>query len=118
MDRSYDPSFKEQQSSYYTDLKPLLSKKSEQEVFKQALELAKATPDWQIEITDPKNLTIEGTATTAIMRFKDDFVIRITKTPSGAKVDMRSKSRLGKADFAANAKRIQSFFANLNSKIN
>ncbi len=55
---------------------------------------------------------IEGVDTSWLFRFKDDFVIEVRPDGAdGSLVHMRSKSRDGKGDVGANAKRIRAFFA-------
>ncbi len=67
-------------------------------------------------------VVVEGVAITRLMRFKDDFVIRIRQEPFGAakggageggspsvRVDMRSASRVGKGDLGTNAARVRGF---------
>ena len=71
--------------------------------------VAQKQSGWTLRAVDPATRTIEGTATTRMFHFRDDFVIRVTQSGDGAVVDMRSKSRDGKGDLGANAKRIQSF---------
>ncbi|MEM8771052.1 MAG: DUF1499 domain-containing protein [Pseudomonadota bacterium] len=41
--------------------------------------------------------------------FIDDFVVRVSPSPSGAILDIRSKSRVGGSDLGANAKRVRTF---------
>jgi len=54
---------------------------------------------------------LEGVATTAIMRFKDDFVFVCKQDSAGnTVVHGRSKSRLGSSDWGANAHRILQYF--------
>ena len=53
----------------------------------------------------------EATATTKLMRFKDDISIEVRPGSSGSEVHMRSKSRLGRGDFGANAQRIEKFLS-------
>lgn len=70
---------------------------------------------------------IEGIAVTWVMRFRDDFAIRLTEVPvmvgtagqdaASLRVDMRSASRLGKGDLGANANRIQAYMAALSSRL-
>ena len=43
----------------------------------------------------------------------DDVVIRITPSGGGSRVDMRSKSRVGRSDAGANARRIEEFLARM-----
>lgn len=49
---------------------------------------------------------IEAIARTPIMGFRDDVAVRIRPTREGARVDIRSASRYGTADFGANAMRV------------
>lgn len=53
---------------------------------------------WSIAHKDEASGQVEGIATTLLMRYKDDFVIRITEMQGTGecRVDMRSKSRMGK----------------------
>lgn len=41
--------------------------------------------------------------------FYDDVVVRVTPTPNGARVDVRSLSRVGGSDVGTNARRIRAF---------
>jgi uncharacterized protein (DUF1499 family) len=54
---------------------------------------------------------IEAVSTSQWFGFKDDFIVRITPTESGARVDVRSKSRVGLSDLGANAERVRAFMA-------
>ncbi|MFV1987792.1 MAG: DUF1499 domain-containing protein [Gemmatimonadota bacterium] len=54
--------------------------------------------------------TIEATHTSFWFGFKDDVVIRIEPVVGGARVDMRSISRVGKSDLGMNADRVSEFF--------
>lgn len=69
-------------------------------------------------ITFAEDGIIEGVAITKIMRFRDDFVFRFKEQPDGSIiVDGRSKSRLGKGDFGANANRIRDYFAAIRQEL-
>lgn len=52
---------------------------------------------------------IEASVNSFWFGFTDDIVIRITQTPSGSIIDLRSASRVGKGDLGENAKRIKLF---------
>ncbi|MGB5344856.1 MAG: DUF1499 domain-containing protein [Woeseia sp.] len=54
---------------------------------------------------------IEATATTFWFGFKDDVVVRVVAAGSGSKLDIRSKSRVGRSDVGANAARIRRFLS-------
>jgi uncharacterized protein (DUF1499 family) len=60
---------------------------------------------------------IEATDTSFFYGFKDDLVVRIAETPDGTRVDVRSKSRVGRSDLGQNAKRIRKFFAELDAAL-
>ncbi|MBI2423372.1 MAG: DUF1499 domain-containing protein [Candidatus Hydrogenedentes bacterium] len=65
---------------------------------------------------DPEKLEIEGVVSTRVFRWKDDFILRVRPAePGKCIVDMRSKSRDGKGDLGANARRIENFFEALRS---
>ncbi len=50
---------------------------------------------------------IEAVATSPLMRFRDDVLIRLTRTSEvETRIDIRSASRLGKHDLGANARRV------------
>ena len=70
---------------------------------------------WEITARDESAGTIEAIATTRWFGFKDDVVIRVGASGTGSRVDMRSKSRLGRSDAGANAQRIQEFLQALQS---
>lgn len=52
---------------------------------------------------------VEAADTSFWFGFIDDFVVRVQPAGEGARVDIRSKSRVGGSDLGANAKRVRSF---------
>jgi uncharacterized protein (DUF1499 family) len=79
-------------------------------------DLALATANdqgWKIVAAVPPEGRIEATATTRWFGFKDDIVIRIRPEGSGARLDIRSKSRIGVSDAGTNAARIEAFLDQL-----
>ncbi len=102
------PDVAEQQERAYPDIQPLVLDSAPDEVFSRALSVAKGM-GWKIVSADPKELRIEATATTFWFGFKDDIVVAITRAKQGARVDIRSASRVGKSDVGANAKRVREF---------
>lgn len=77
-------------------------------VFDTALEFANAQRDWLVVRSNAEEGVVEGYAKTRLFRFQDDFVMRVTERDNQVLFDMRSKSRDGKGDLGANAKRIDS----------
>jgi hypothetical protein len=63
----------------------------------------------------PDSIVIEATAKTLLFGFRDDVVIRLKRTPEGAKVDMRSASRIGEHDLGQNKRRIEAFLVALDA---
>lgn len=100
----------------YPDLKRLILNRSPEVVFEQALKLVKSR-GWHIAEASAASGTIEATAITPIMAFKDDVIIRIQSTGQTTRVDMRSVSRVGISDLGVNAKRIRHFLAELEQAV-
>jgi len=57
--------------------------------------------------------TIEATARTLLMGFRDDVAIRVSPQGAGSRVDLRSASRYGEHDFGANAARLRSLLEDI-----
>ena len=112
-DVSYPSAFKDKVTKSYSDLQPLTLAMSTGDAFAKAVRIAGDMDGWQVVHTDADTLQLEAVATTSVLRFKDDVCIRVTPDGEGALVDMRSRSRLGKHDFGANADRIRAYFARL-----
>jgi uncharacterized protein (DUF1499 family) len=68
---------------------------------------------WRIVAAVPAEGRLEATATTPVLRFKDDVVVRVVPALNGSRVDIRSVSRFGRGDMGANAKRVRAFLAAL-----
>jgi uncharacterized protein (DUF1499 family) len=95
----------------YPELQPLHLAVEPDIAYHRAVETARAAKDWVVTHEDAAARVFEGIATTKTFRWRDDFVVRIVPGPSGGSiVDMRSKSREGKSDLGANARRIALFF--------
>ena len=101
------------QREAYPDLQPLVVDEPIAEVFADALEEVK-DKGWELVAADREAGRIEATATTFWFGFKDDVVLRFrAEGPSRTRVDMRSKSRVGKSDVGTNARRIREFLGEL-----
>ncbi|WP_428263299.1 DUF1499 domain-containing protein [Haliangium sp.] len=94
----------------YPELSALVLDAPPSVVFDLARDLAQAQPGWTVDRADDNAMVIEGVAMTRVFRFRDDFVIRVRPHDGKSMVDMRSRSRDGKGDLGANARRIQGFF--------
>jgi len=114
---AYDgPEVGAQQKAAYPDLEPLITKAPKEKVF----DVAKSTlANMGLEITDanPADGRLEAVDTTLLYGFKDDMVVRIQESAQGTRVDVRSKSRVGRSDLGVNAKRIRTFLTKLRSAL-
>ena len=113
--KTYPAYFGELQQIGYPDLRPLELAVPPVQVYARAAKIA-ADLGWEVTARDERAGRIEAVVTTRWFGFKDDVVIRITPTATGSRVDMRSKSRLGRSDVGTNAHRIQDFLAALDAR--
>ena len=114
---AYDgPAVGEQQRKAYPDIAPLVLKAPREKAF-AAAQGALASMGLDLVEADAAQGRIEATATSLLFGFKDDVVVRIADESNGAKVDVRSKSRVGRNDFGMNAKRIREFQAKLKATV-
>lgn len=92
----------------YPEVRPILTELTPDSAFQRAFETAEML-GWEIVSGDLQSGVIEAIDTTRFFRFKDDIVVRITEHEAGSRVDLRSRSRIGRSDLGKNAKRIQAF---------
>lgn len=118
----YDPSFASKQQKAYPDIKPLqfqtnLDKSS---IVTQLIDIMENQFQWSNIQTHNETYTIQALAITKFFKFKDDVVVRVEDgtSPNHYVLQMRSKSRIGKSDLGANAKRIRAFFNAVSTKFN
>ncbi len=104
------PELAQQQKDGYPDLKPGSVNSPPDVAFPRALQAAKDM-GWTIVDSELKSLRIEATDTTWWFGFKDDVVVRLSPSPTGSRIDVRSVSRVGKSDVGTNARRINAYLA-------
>lgn len=104
---AYNPAFAPQQERAYPDVRSLDLPLEPGKAFDVAM--AACNKDWQIILADRAAGRIEAVEQSLWWGYKDDIVIRLTKTAQGTRVDMRSKSRVGESDLGANARRIATY---------
>jgi uncharacterized protein (DUF1499 family) len=100
--------FARQQHAAYPDIATLTLAMPPPEAFKRAVAAAEAM-GWEVVGRDAAAGTIEAVDTTKWFGFKDDIAVRITPDAGGSRVDVRSKSRVGRNDFGTNARRIRAY---------
>jgi len=104
------------QQQAFPDLAPLLVNQPVTVVFVSARELAEESGWTLVEANEPEG-RIEATAETGWVRFKDDVVIRIRPEGNQTRVDVRSKSRVGRGDMGVNARRVREYLAALRDRL-
>jgi len=92
----------------YPDLQPIVVEMNQREAFAKALEAAESM-GWEVVASNQPEGRIEAVAVTPFVGFRDDVVIRAISLGEGTVIDIRSKSRMGKGDMGANAKRIRAW---------
>ena len=106
----------ELQHKAYPDLAPLTTKAPAEKVF-EAAKAAIAQMGMHLADADAAQGRIEANHTSLLYGFTDDMVVRISTVPEGTKVDVRSKSRVGRSDLGQNAKRIRAFMQKLTANL-
>ncbi|HEX5269523.1 MAG TPA: DUF1499 domain-containing protein [Gemmataceae bacterium] len=70
-------------------------------------------PRWRVEHVDAAAATLAATRRTRIFRFTDDVTVRLETIPTGTRLHVRSKSRVGKSDFGQNRRNVIELFTAL-----
>jgi uncharacterized protein (DUF1499 family) len=103
------PEVARQQRAANPDILPIALPVPPREAFAKAVAAAEAM-GWEVVGRDSAAGTIEAVDTTKWFGFKDDIAIRVTPTPEGgSRIDIRSKSRVGRGDVGTNAQRIRAY---------
>jgi uncharacterized protein (DUF1499 family) len=106
---AYDgPAAAAQQRRAYPDIQPVYLDVPPPRALDAAAVIAREL-GWQVVAVDPTAGTLEAVDTTFWFRFKDDIAIRVREERGRTRLDVRSKSRLGRGDLGANARRIRTF---------
>lgn len=100
------------QRSAYPDIRPVVLKMPPRQAFERARDAAEGM-GWDMVSADPSAGRIEAVATSFWFGFKDDVVIRVAAADGGTRIDVRSKSRVGRSDFGANANRVRAYLDKL-----
>lgn len=108
--------FAREQRAAYPDVAPLMLAAAPEQVFALVKELVRER-GWKVLAVDEADLRIEVTAQSLIFRFTDDIAIGVSVSHGETRVDMRSRSRVGRSDLGVNAKRIQTFLEDLAQRI-
>jgi uncharacterized protein (DUF1499 family) len=119
---AYTARFAPLQQAAYPDLHPIVIDRSPEEAFELVVE-AVYRLRWRVVAATPPSArparpgTLEAVDQTLIIGFPDDISIRIDGSAGRARIDIRSASRYGRADFGQNAMRVRQFFAELRARL-
>ena len=100
------------QRKYYTDIYTIRILTPPEKLYARALKAAKSM-GWDIVAESAKDGHIEATDTTFFFGFTDDIAIRVRPSGMGARLDIRSESRVGRSDIGKNAARIRAYIKEL-----
>jgi uncharacterized protein (DUF1499 family) len=103
------------QRAAYPDIMPIALAVPPAEAFKRVDRVAMAM-GWEVVARAPAEGRIEAIDTTRWFGFRDDIVVRIRPDGSGSRIDIRSKSRVGRSDLGVNARRIRAFTERLKAE--
>lgn len=98
------------QRSAYPDIVPLVLDLTPDRALVLAVDQA-TRMGWTIVNIDASHGRLEATDRTLWYGFTDDIVVRVSADEDGARIDVRSKSRVGRGDLGTNAKRVRKYLA-------
>ncbi len=96
----------ELQRQHFPDIRTIRIDTSPDSLFIAALNTIESRR-WNNIHADTMRNTIEATHKLIWFGFEDDVIIRISAAETGANLDIRSKSRVGRSDLGMNARRIR-----------
>ena len=99
----------------YPHIQPLIVDAPPDVAFSSAKAVAQQM-GWEVVGEERKARTIAAVATTFWFGFKDDVEIRVTPVGTGSRVDVRSRSRVGRGDAGANARRVREYLERLRQR--
>ncbi|MFK5913722.1 MAG: DUF1499 domain-containing protein [Woeseiaceae bacterium] len=106
----------ELQKAAYPDIVSLTLPITSEQAFEHALAII-TDKGWEIVAKVPDEGRIEAVVSSLLYGFKDEIVVRIVSADDGVIVDVRSRSRIGRIDRGANAKRIRNYLKDLKARV-
>lgn len=106
----------EAQREAYPEITTAWFSAPEEEVLDEAVAIIE-NRGWDLVNIDEEAGIVEATEKLVWFGFEDDVVIRIGTDEEGTRVDMRSKSRIGRGDLGVNANRIERFLNDLEERV-
>ena len=72
---------------------------------------------WEIASEDPAGLCLTAVVKSALWRFTDDVVVCVEPTEGGSTLRLRSSSRIGRGDLAANTRHLLDLYAAIEERL-
>ena len=72
---------------------------------------------WRIASEDSASLALTAVVESALWRFKDDVVVKVEPMGGGSTLRMRSSSRIGRGDLAANTRHLLDLYAAIEQRL-
>jgi uncharacterized protein (DUF1499 family) len=99
----------------YPDLRIQSYGATEERVTRAARAAVTALPGWDLigSGRGPGGSELQAVARTRVLRFKDDVTVKVRRREGASEVRVRSRARIGRADFGQNARNIRAFQAEM-----
>jgi uncharacterized protein (DUF1499 family) len=97
------------ESPAYPELQPARFRKDPDAVFRRALEVGREMERWRNFGVEAEARRFTCEAVSRLFRFVDDVEVWVDDDDGAAVVKVRSRSRVGKADFGVNARRVKAY---------
>ena len=94
------------ETAAYPELAPQVFERPPDEVYAAVREAAASVPRWKVVRTDDAARVVDVEVRTAFGGFTDDLTARVEPEGTGARVVVRSRSRVGRGDLGENARHI------------
>lgn len=101
------------ESPAYPELQPARFAKDPDEVYRRALETGREMDRWRSFTVDAETRHFKCEAVSRLFHFVDDVDVWVLEDGGEAEVKVRSRSRVGRGDLGANARRIKGYLAAL-----
>lgn len=100
-------------ASRFTELRPRHYRAAPEAILAK-VRAAMTELGWEVVREDPDGLRIEAVVTTPLLRFKDDFTVRLGRAEEGKTVVYaESRSRVGRGDLGSNTRHILDLYERL-----
>ena len=106
------------QTPEYPHIQPHYYTAKPRRIYDQAKGAVEKMARWKLKEADPAQMNLHATHRTAVFGFVDDVWVSIEPvTEFVTRVNVHSKSRIGKGDFGQNARNIRQFLAELDRRL-